>query len=46
MLSIIKVKKTAMCAITLFSFFNPNEQKNNTNPNQTGINAVGEVTSK
>ena len=43
---IIKVKRTAICAIILFSFFKPGTHSNNATPKPTGISAVGEVTSR
>jgi hypothetical protein len=41
-----KVKRTAICAMTLLSFFNPGIQKAKAAPNPTGIKAVGELTSR
>ena len=39
-ISAIKVMKTAMCAIILFSLFTPPLHNNNTTPKNNGINAV------
>ena len=40
------VKRTAICATTLFSFLTPGEQRIKAAPKPTGISAVGEITSR
>ena len=45
-INITNVNKTAICAIILFSFFIPAEQRSNTIPNPTGIRAVPDDVSK
>ena len=42
----IRVNKTAICAITLFSFLSPGEQNNKAHPKTTGIIAVPDELSK
>ena len=45
-ININSVKRTAIWEIILFSFCKPVLQKNKITPKQTGISAVGELTSK
>ena len=42
----IKVNRTAICAITLFSFLSPGEQNNKAHPKIKGIIAVPDVLSR